>query len=197
MRLSRIRELRTELNAGRISWGELAEIEEAFATIDPSTLSEPAENATAGDMLDELESRARAEAFTHTQTAALAELNAHGALWPAGRGRFKSDAGRYSHKTLQALVDAGLAHWRARPGVLLHIAPGAEEAPPAPAPVTDAQRIAYTLKRLKLWESNYRANAETERKRGMHQKALRLTIEGNTMADIIKMLDGTEDENIR
>ena len=196
MELSRIRELRTELNAERISYGELAEIEEAFATIDPSTLPEPAENAMAGDMLDELESRAPRE-LTRTQTAALAELRAHGALWPKGRGRFPAGAGRYSHKTLQALVDAGLAHWRARPGVLPHIAPGAEEAPPAPAPVTDAQRVAYTIKRLKLWESNYRANAETERKRGMHQKALRLTIEANTMADIIKMLDGTEDDNIR
>lgn len=196
MELSRIRELRTELDAERISYGELAEIEEAFATIDPSTLPEPAENATAGDMLDELESRATPE-LTRTQHAALAELQAHGALWPKGRGRFAGDAGRYSHKTLQALVDAGLAHWRMRPGVLIHVAPGAEEAPPAPAPVTDAQRIAYTIKRLTLWESNYRANAETERKRGMHQKALRLTIEGNTMADIIKMLDGTEDDYIR
>lgn len=54
----RIAQLRRELDAERISYGELAEIDEAFEQIDPETLPEPAENAMAGDKLDELEARA-------------------------------------------------------------------------------------------------------------------------------------------
>lgn len=57
MDLSRIRELRAELEAERLSYGELLEIDEAFEEIDPATLPEPAENAMAGDKLDELEAR--------------------------------------------------------------------------------------------------------------------------------------------
>lgn len=57
-RLSRIKYLRAELEAERISYGELAEIEGEFAKIDPATLRDHPENATASDMLDELEARA-------------------------------------------------------------------------------------------------------------------------------------------
>jgi hypothetical protein len=53
----RIKELRTELRAERISYGELAEIESAFDSIPDAELPEPRENATAEDMLDELEVR--------------------------------------------------------------------------------------------------------------------------------------------
>lgn len=53
----RINELRTELEAERISYGELHEIESAFAEIPDSELPEDRENAMAGDMLDELEAR--------------------------------------------------------------------------------------------------------------------------------------------
>lgn len=48
---------RAENEAERLSWGELADIQGAFAEIDPSTLPEPAENAGIDDMLDELEAR--------------------------------------------------------------------------------------------------------------------------------------------
>jgi hypothetical protein len=58
MDVSRVRQLRSELEAERISYGELAEIESAFAEIDPAELGESAANASAGDMLDELEARA-------------------------------------------------------------------------------------------------------------------------------------------
>ena len=54
MDAARIAYLRNELDAERISMGELQEIEAAFAELDPATLPEPAENAMAGDMLDEL-----------------------------------------------------------------------------------------------------------------------------------------------
>lgn len=56
MNLSRINELRTELTHERISTSELIEIESAFEELDPATLSDLPENATASDMLDELES---------------------------------------------------------------------------------------------------------------------------------------------
>lgn len=58
MNLSRINELRTELTHERISTSELIEIETAFAELDPTTLSDLPENATASDMLNELESAA-------------------------------------------------------------------------------------------------------------------------------------------
>jgi len=59
MDLQRIKELRAALEAEEISYGELMEIDEAFETeIDPATLHEPAENAMAGDRLDELEAKA-------------------------------------------------------------------------------------------------------------------------------------------
>lgn len=57
MNRTRLAYLRGELEAEQISYGELAEIESAFSCIDPATLPEPAENASARDMLDELEAR--------------------------------------------------------------------------------------------------------------------------------------------
>lgn len=59
MTLERIKQLRTELEAERISYGELAEIEAGFAELPDEVLSDRRENALASDMLDELE--------THTQ----------------------------------------------------------------------------------------------------------------------------------
>lgn len=53
----RIAYLRGEVEAERVSWGEVAEIQAAFEEIDPTTLPEPAENAGLSDMLDELEAR--------------------------------------------------------------------------------------------------------------------------------------------
>lgn len=61
---------------------------------------------------------------------------------------------------------------------------------------TDAQRIAYTLRRLRRWESNYRANAELRRASGQHAERIRLTTQADTIADIVKMLDGTEDAHV-
>ena len=49
--------LRTQVDAERMSWGEVAELQSAFERIDPDTLPEPAENAGFSDMLDELEAR--------------------------------------------------------------------------------------------------------------------------------------------
>lgn len=57
MDAARINYLRSLLDAERISYGELAEIDEAFAKIDPATLSDLPENAMASDKLDELEAR--------------------------------------------------------------------------------------------------------------------------------------------
>lgn len=55
MNITRINELRIELDAERISYGELAEIEGAFAELPDESLRDERENAMAGDMLDELE----------------------------------------------------------------------------------------------------------------------------------------------
>lgn len=57
MNRTRIQELRVELDAERISYGELAEIASAFDEIDPATLSGDPEDAHASDMLNELEAR--------------------------------------------------------------------------------------------------------------------------------------------
>lgn len=57
MNRARIAELRTELEAERISYGELAEIEEAFTGLEVECFSDLPENAMAADMLDELEGR--------------------------------------------------------------------------------------------------------------------------------------------
>lgn len=55
MKIERIRELRKELKAERISYGELSEIENEFARIPYNKLRDLRINATASDMLDELE----------------------------------------------------------------------------------------------------------------------------------------------
>lgn len=58
MTKTRIKELRKELEAERISLNGILEIEAAFDEIPDSELPEPRENAMASDMLDELEQRA-------------------------------------------------------------------------------------------------------------------------------------------
>ena len=58
MNTERINYLRAELEAERLSWGEVIELQSAFDEIDPTTLPEPAENAGWSDMLDELERQA-------------------------------------------------------------------------------------------------------------------------------------------
>ena len=70
----RIKELRTELEAERISYDEVAEIEDAFAEIPDSELPEPRENAMAGDMLDELEVRAGTNQVQHTMKTIVVTL---------------------------------------------------------------------------------------------------------------------------
>lgn len=54
MDAARIAYLQNMLDTECISYGELQEIENAFAKLDPATLSDLPENATTGDMLDEL-----------------------------------------------------------------------------------------------------------------------------------------------
>ena len=54
MSAARIAYLQALLDAEYISTHELHEIENAFAQLDPATLSDLPENAMAGDMLDEL-----------------------------------------------------------------------------------------------------------------------------------------------
>lgn len=60
--------------------------------------------------------------LTRTQSRAYADLQ-RGPIWPSGRGRFAVSGGvTYSRKTLDALVDAGLAEWPPRrSGVMPHI----------------------------------------------------------------------------
>lgn len=60
MNLSRIKHLRGVLEKENISLMELSEIEEAFTLMPDDELNDLRENATAGDMLDELESRVSA-----------------------------------------------------------------------------------------------------------------------------------------
>lgn len=55
--LHRIKDLREVLEAEDISYGELAEINDAFLQIPEEELPEPRENAMASDQLDELEQR--------------------------------------------------------------------------------------------------------------------------------------------
>lgn len=57
MTRDRIQQLRRELDGERISYGELVEIEAAFAVIPDEELPEARENAMPSDMLDELEKR--------------------------------------------------------------------------------------------------------------------------------------------
>ena len=55
--INRIKSLREALEAEDISYGELAEINDAFLLIPEEELPEPRENAMASDQLDELEQR--------------------------------------------------------------------------------------------------------------------------------------------
>ena len=55
MSINRIKTLREELEYGHIDLAELSEIEEAFKKIPDDALRDKRENATASDMLDELE----------------------------------------------------------------------------------------------------------------------------------------------
>lgn len=59
MTLQRIKQLRKELKAERLDLVEIAEIEAAFALIPDEDLRDVRENATASDMLDELEVQAK------------------------------------------------------------------------------------------------------------------------------------------
>jgi hypothetical protein len=61
MKLSRIKELQIESEHERLSMGELVEIQDAFELIPDEQLSDERENATASDMLDELERLALTE----------------------------------------------------------------------------------------------------------------------------------------
>lgn len=65
--------------------------------------------------------------LTRTQQQALADLITSGRQWPMGRGHEPGDVPnstcRYSHRTLQALVDAGVARWVHLNGLLPHIVP--------------------------------------------------------------------------
>jgi len=56
---ARLAYLRGELEAEQISMGELAEIESAFENVPDALLRDRRENATASDMLDELEAWGR------------------------------------------------------------------------------------------------------------------------------------------
>lgn len=69
-------------------------------------------------------------ALTRTQRAALADLLTTGRQWPMGRlrGDAPNATCRYSQRTLQALVDAGLARWADhRHGVMPHVVPTTTE----------------------------------------------------------------------
>lgn len=57
MQLNRIKELREAVESESLSYSEIEEIERAFNEIPDDELSDLRENATADDMLNELESR--------------------------------------------------------------------------------------------------------------------------------------------
>ena len=72
--------------------------------------------------------------LTRTQREALADLQRTGHQWPLLNGRLRGDGytqtSRYARRTLQALVDAGLARWERRHGVMPHVVlvdPAADE----------------------------------------------------------------------
>lgn len=58
MKTARIAELRAELEAGTISYGEAGEIQEAFAELPRDALRDDPDSATLADMLDEIEAQA-------------------------------------------------------------------------------------------------------------------------------------------
>lgn len=55
MNLERVRELKIESEEERLSYGEIAEIESAFAEVPDHALRDLRENASADDMLEEIE----------------------------------------------------------------------------------------------------------------------------------------------
>ena len=59
MRLTRERlaELRALVEDESLSWGDVADLQGAFEMLDPATLRDAPENATAIDMVEELEAR--------------------------------------------------------------------------------------------------------------------------------------------
>lgn len=64
--------------------------------------------------------------LTRTQRQALEALRETKRQWPLGRGRWAGDGPnrhcRWSERTLQALVDAGVAEWAPhRHGVMPHV----------------------------------------------------------------------------
>lgn len=86
MDLSRIKQLRAELDAECIDLLELSEIEEAFNKIPDAELRDLRENATASDMLDELEERVPPmELAIHTYvTVNFGESEANDPSWAIG-----------------------------------------------------------------------------------------------------------------
>lgn len=55
MNLDRVKQLMIECDEERLSYGEIAEIETAFAEVPDHALRDLRENASAGDMLEEIE----------------------------------------------------------------------------------------------------------------------------------------------
>lgn len=72
--------------------------------------------------------------LTRTQKQAAEELSDRGMLWPIVTwGSISHDGARYTRRTLDAIVQAGLAEWSHRDGVMPHIVPVV-----APSVITDA-----------------------------------------------------------
>lgn len=61
--------------------------------------------------------------LTTTQFSAYAELHRRGHLWPSDRRAFGRQGRQFARRTLQALVDTGVARWEHRDGVMPHIVP--------------------------------------------------------------------------
>ena len=111
MNQQRINELRTELNAETISLDSIAEIETAFSKLPSDTLRDDAANATAGDMLDELEADSKTfnvwtishETFERTSLGNFQADNAGAALLAAKEKRAdKADETFYINETPEA-----------------------------------------------------------------------------------------------
>lgn len=61
--------------------------------------------------------------LTVTQFSAYAELHRRERLWPSDRRAFDRTGRQFARRTLQALVDIGVARWESSPGVLSHVVP--------------------------------------------------------------------------
>lgn len=102
----RSRELRAALDAEEISYGELAEIESAFAEIPRCELSDVPENATASDQLEEIDAKRARDAIGRLHAARsdascarnIANLTLRFVAYLAAQPEWDSD-------TLAALVD--------------------------------------------------------------------------------------------